>query len=231
MTTLSLCWIGDAPVNVCCRASTRCSNHPRLIELKVGQQEITIGRRNASNRPHYHIESNFNRLMISRNHATVKRLSDGRFMLYDHSLNGTFVNYTRVHACVILKHGDIICFGHLSGATIPPGQTVDEFQSDLKYRVRITLCKAMDISTTTVEGDDEVDWDVEDIGKDAADDAKASEEQCLVYTCKKCVSVAADWKMSEGGPTCIEHYCTYHCWYLPNKVAQIRNSQSALYLD
>ncbi|VUZ49862.1 unnamed protein product [Hymenolepis diminuta] len=72
--------------------------------------------------------------MISRNHATIERLPDGGFILYDHSMNGTYVNYVRVSGGVTLKNGDIVCFGHLNGANLKPGDGVVPFFSDLKYQ-------------------------------------------------------------------------------------------------
>ncbi|CDS37870.1 Forkhead associated [Echinococcus multilocularis] len=88
--------------------------------------------------------------MISRDHATITRLPDGRFMLHDHSLTGTYLNYTRVYGCDILNQEDIICFGHPYGTGVLPGQTVDAFYSDLKYRVRIAFCDVTGTSTAAV---------------------------------------------------------------------------------
>ncbi|CAH8834644.1 unnamed protein product [Trichobilharzia szidati] len=76
--------------------------------------------------------------MISRNHATIERSAKGGSILYDHSMNGTYVNYTRVMGGVTLKHGDIVCFGHLNGANLKPGEPVALFYSDLKYRVELS---------------------------------------------------------------------------------------------
>ncbi|VDN15359.1 unnamed protein product [Dibothriocephalus latus] len=81
-------------------------------------------------------ENCINKRMISRNHATIERLLNGGFMLYDHSMNGTYINYMRVSGGVTLKHGDIVCFGHLNGANLKPGEDVAPFFSDLKYQVR-----------------------------------------------------------------------------------------------
>lgn len=107
---------------------------PKYIELKEDQKEIRIGRLNSTNPPNYLIESCINKRMISRNHATIERLPDGGFILYDHSMNGTYVNYVRVSGGVTLKNGDIVCFGHLNGANLKPGDGVVPFFSDLKYQ-------------------------------------------------------------------------------------------------
>ncbi|KAL7056947.1 hypothetical protein AAHC03_019000 [Spirometra sp. Aus1] len=50
-------------------------------------------------------------------------------------MNGTYINYMRVSGGVTLKHGDIVCFGHLNGANLKPGEDVAPFFSDLKYQV------------------------------------------------------------------------------------------------
>ena len=139
MTTVSLLWIGDLNqdkrmVNSSMKVSDE-RFRPKLIELKEGQDEIRIGRLNSTNPPNYLIESCINKRMISRNHATIERLADGGFMLYDHSMNGTYVNFKRVTGGVTLNQGDIVCFGHLNGANLKPGDTVPPFYSDLKYKV------------------------------------------------------------------------------------------------
>ncbi|VDD77532.1 unnamed protein product, partial [Mesocestoides corti] len=141
MSTVSLLWVGDLNQDKrMANASMKISDEryrPKLIELKEGQKEIRIGRLNSTNPPHYLIESCINKRMISRNHATIERLANGGFMLYDHSMNGTYVNYMRVSGGVTLKHGDIVCFGHLNGANLKPGEDVTPFFSDLKYQVYI----------------------------------------------------------------------------------------------
>ncbi|VEL27997.1 unnamed protein product, partial [Protopolystoma xenopodis] len=142
MTSVSLVWIGDLDQDKRQAASyNSISNEkyrPKRIELKPSQKEIRIGRINSKNPPDYPIESCINSRMISRNHATIERLSKGGCMLYDHSMNGTYINYTRVTGGAILKHGDIICFGHLNGANLKPGETVSSFYSDLKYKVELS---------------------------------------------------------------------------------------------
>lgn len=112
---------------------------PKYIELKEDQKEIRIGRLNSTNPPNYVIESCINKRMISRNHATIERLPDGGFILYDHSMNGTYVNYVRVSGGVTLKNGDIVCFGHLNGANLKPGDGVVPFFSDLKYQASFPI--------------------------------------------------------------------------------------------
>ncbi|RTG82702.1 uncharacterized protein DC041_0007108 [Schistosoma bovis] len=139
MSTVTLRWIGDLDQDkreqAGCVSSSSDQYRPKKIELKPGQKEIRIGRINTKIPPDYPIESCINSRMISRNHATIERSAKGGSILYDHSMNGTYVNYTRVMGGVTLKHGDIVCFGHLNGANLKPGEPVALFYSDLKYRV------------------------------------------------------------------------------------------------
>lgn len=134
-------WIGDLDQDRRQSGSSPASSKhlPKRLELKLEQKEIKIGRINSKCPPDYTIESSINSRMISRNHATIERLCKGGFMLYDHSMNGTYVNYTRVTGGVVLKDGDIVCFGHLNGANLKPGETVSSFFSDLKYKVELTI--------------------------------------------------------------------------------------------
>ncbi|CAH8506202.1 unnamed protein product [Dicrocoelium dendriticum] len=142
MSTVTLRWIGDLDQDkreqAGCVSSSSDQYRPKKIELKPGQKEIRIGRINTKNPPDYPIESCINARMISRNHATIERSARGGSILYDHSMNGTYVNYTRVVGGVTLKHGDIVCFGHLNGAKLKPGEKVSLFYSDLKYRVELS---------------------------------------------------------------------------------------------
>ncbi|VDM32595.1 unnamed protein product [Hydatigera taeniaeformis] len=160
MTTVSLLWVGDLNQDKrMASTSMKVSDEryrPKLIELKEGQKEIRIGRLNSTNPPHYLIESCINKRMISRNHATIERLPDGGFMLYDHSMNGTYVNYMRVSGGVTLKNGDIVCFGHLNGANLKPGDDVTPFFSDLKYQVYIGSPKEV-AAATAAAGDSNSD--------------------------------------------------------------------------
>ncbi|KAF7255498.1 hypothetical protein EG68_07590 [Paragonimus skrjabini miyazakii] len=142
MSTVTLRWIGDLDQDkreqAGCVSSSSDQYRPKKIELKPGQKEIRIGRINTKNPPDYPIESCINNRMISRNHATIERSAKGGSILYDHSMNGTYVNYTRVLGGVTLKHGDIVCFGHLNGANLKPGEKVSLFYSDLKYKVELS---------------------------------------------------------------------------------------------
>ncbi|XP_018645932.1 hypothetical protein Smp_163540 [Schistosoma mansoni] len=142
MSTVTLRWIGDLDQDkreqAGCVSSSSDQYRPKKIELKPGQKEIRIGRINTKIPPDYPIESCINSRMISRNHATIERSAKGGSILYDHSMNGTYVNYTRVMGGVTLKHGDIVCFGHLNGANLKPGEPVALFYSDLKYRVELS---------------------------------------------------------------------------------------------
>ncbi|TPP59690.1 Lysine specific demethylase 5B [Fasciola gigantica] len=142
MSTVTLRWIGDLDQDkreqAGCVSSSSDQYRPKKIELKPGQKEIRIGRINTKMPPDYPIESCINSRMISRNHATIERSAKGGSMLYDHSMNGTYVNYTRVIGGVTLKHGDIVCFGHLNGANLKPGEKVSLFYSDLKYQVELS---------------------------------------------------------------------------------------------
>ncbi|CAL8099787.1 unnamed protein product [Calicophoron daubneyi] len=193
MSTVTLRWIGDLDQDkreqAGCVSSSSDQYRPKKIELKPGQKEIRIGRINSKNPPDYPIESCINSRMISRNHATIERSAKGGSILYDHSMNGTYVNYTRVIGGVTLKHGDIVCFGHLNGANLKPGEQVSLFYSDLKYRVELSDAspsketipavgatkkrKSMAQSGSTVSSTQRSDGE-EDASGDSGDDVKRS---------------------------------------------------------
>lgn len=74
--------------------------------------------------------------MMSRVHAKIEAEVDsntGNYVSYsieDKSLNGTYVNDTRVDGKTVLNNGDLITFGHLNGAAIGPGQFSPQPMSD-----------------------------------------------------------------------------------------------------
>lgn len=61
---------------------------------------------------------------ISRFHATMKRMADGKWYIQDHSKNGTSINGNRIpkDQDVRIKRGDkISCAGHMVPNPMPPG--------------------------------------------------------------------------------------------------------------
>lgn len=142
MSILQFIWVGDLDESKTQRLQNpqalsydRC--HPKKMVVRQDKKETRIGRKNSKMPPDYALESAVSNRMISRNHVTIERLSKGNYMLYDHSLNGTYVNFVRVIGGTILKHEDVVCFGHINGANIKPGESVTPFATDLKYRVEI----------------------------------------------------------------------------------------------
>jgi hypothetical protein len=68
-------------------------------------------------------------MTVSRRHATLERTSDGWLLSDLESTNGTRVNGWRVRGKVVVRPGDLICFGNLVAIfarddrdnTVPPG--------------------------------------------------------------------------------------------------------------
>lgn len=62
------------------------------------------------------IRINDNSQRISRNHATIQVLPNGKIFIIDHSSNGTFVNGVRISSNVDfpLKRGDDVSFAHVA---------------------------------------------------------------------------------------------------------------------
>ena len=61
---------------------------------------------------------------VSRFHATMKRMADGKWYIQDHSKNGTSINGNRIpkDQDVRIKRGDkISCAGHMVENPVPPG--------------------------------------------------------------------------------------------------------------
>lgn len=61
---------------------------------------------------------------VSRFHATMKRMADGKWYIQDHSKNGTSINGNRIpkDQDVRIKRGDkISCAGHMVPNPMPPG--------------------------------------------------------------------------------------------------------------
>ncbi|PAA58320.1 hypothetical protein BOX15_Mlig022068g1, partial [Macrostomum lignano] len=105
---------------------------PSVIIIR--RQSTIIGRASSKTPPDCVIESQVNPMMVSRKHAEVRAEEKGnRYFLVDHSLNGTYINYTRILSSKLLVVGDIICFGHVNGFNIKPGSTVNGFRSELKF--------------------------------------------------------------------------------------------------
>lgn len=106
---------------------------PDCITIPMVGKHLLFGRANSKTKLDYVLQSSHNPRMVSRKHAELRNTPEG-LMLYDYSLNGTYVNYKRLSGGTYLNHGDVICFGHANGAKIKPGQKVPEFDHDLKYR-------------------------------------------------------------------------------------------------
>ncbi|CAB3404447.1 unnamed protein product [Caenorhabditis bovis] len=88
--------------------------------------------------------------LISRHHAEIVQTEtvngETKYMIYDNSLNGTFVNDMRVPlrsfrniqhplACCDLRENDIITFGHFSGSSVLPGEYAPQATPDFSFVV------------------------------------------------------------------------------------------------
>ncbi|GFN79271.1 methyl-accepting chemotaxis sensory transducer [Plakobranchus ocellatus] len=69
---------------------------------------------------------------ISRLHARVILQENGQCRLFNDSLNGIFINNTKMCGSVILQEGDIVTFGHPYGAQLSTG--VWKRQPDSEYQ-------------------------------------------------------------------------------------------------
>ncbi|KAI3409881.1 hypothetical protein GPALN_006255 [Globodera pallida] len=82
--------------------------------------------------------------MISRDHSEIVGETDGkgqfvRYYISDRSLNGTYVNDTRVKENVLLREGDLIKFGHVNGAAIKPGEHAPQHTAEFIFRFERSL--------------------------------------------------------------------------------------------
>ena len=80
---------------------------PRLGLLGLQDWPVELGR---SPNPKY-ASMQLDAPTVSRLHATIDRDGQGRYILQDHSTNGTFVNQRQVHRPVYLAEGDTIRMG------------------------------------------------------------------------------------------------------------------------
>ena len=74
-------------------------------------KQYSIGRSDDSQ-----IKIQDNSQKVSRNHATLKVLDNGKIFITDHSSNGTFVNGVKISQSVDypVKRGDSISFAHVA---------------------------------------------------------------------------------------------------------------------
>ncbi|KAL3115980.1 hypothetical protein niasHT_007280 [Heterodera trifolii] len=83
--------------------------------------------------------------MISRDHSEIIGETDNkgnlRYYISDRSLNGTYVNDTRVKEKVLLNEGDLIKFGHVNGAAIKPGEHAPQQSAEFIFRFEHALPK------------------------------------------------------------------------------------------
>lgn len=100
--------------------------------LRLALACTRVGRLSRTQPAHHVLHSTRNPRMISRLHTEFRQEKENWY-LEDHSLNGTYLNYRRPATVELLTPGDIICFGHVNGYNIKPGQTVPPFKSELKF--------------------------------------------------------------------------------------------------
>lgn len=96
---------------------------PGVNDILVLSDDVTKFGRHSGN-DHY-LDSLELSYFISRWHAEVHFVEDdqcGKYMLRDNSLNGTYVNGSRVKGDRALEVGDVVMFGHPHGKDIYPGQ-------------------------------------------------------------------------------------------------------------
>ncbi|CAK5074571.1 unnamed protein product [Meloidogyne enterolobii] len=82
--------------------------------------------------------------MISRDHSEIIGVTDDkgkyvRYLITDRSLNGTYVNDTRVNIQQQLKEGDLIKFGHVNGAAIKAGEYAPQQSAEFIFRFERAL--------------------------------------------------------------------------------------------
>lgn len=64
------------------------------------------------------IESSFGKHLISRRHATIERTLRRKFVIYNGSINGKFVNNVRIKDVATLEDDDAVRFGHINKCDI-----------------------------------------------------------------------------------------------------------------
>ncbi|XP_072040180.1 uncharacterized protein [Amphiura filiformis] len=120
-----------------CGAPSTCEGVVDVFRLSKSRN--VIGRNTA--KVDFFLNSTINKCLISRHHAEIlvaKKEGTGVVQLHikDCSLNGTFVNDVKIPGTAELKAGDIVTFGHLSGAGIKPGTRSPQLNSEFSFVVQ-----------------------------------------------------------------------------------------------
>lgn len=114
---------------------------PGISDTFKINKEVTIVGRNPSSSDIF-LDSNKNKVMISRLHARIVTDKDSRgnytFKISDTSLNGTYVNDIKIADSCDLQPGDTVTFGHLKGAVLAPGVLAQ--QPDSEFRFKFEIC-------------------------------------------------------------------------------------------
>ena len=101
-------------------------------------KEITVVGRNPAASDIF-LDSNKNKVMISRLHARIitEKNETGKhaFRISDTSLNGTYVNDTKIADTCDLHPGDTVTFGHLRGAVLNAGTLAQQPESEFRFTV------------------------------------------------------------------------------------------------
>ena len=103
-------------------------------EFKVSASTTKIGRQ--LDEVDFYLNSTVNKRLISRQHAQLERIHDGkqwRFILIDTSLNGTYVNDVKVSGQTELKVGDTVTFGHTNGINVRDGMVAWQPNSEFRF--------------------------------------------------------------------------------------------------
>ncbi|ESO90457.1 hypothetical protein LOTGIDRAFT_164036 [Lottia gigantea] len=111
--------------------SASCANVCDLMRLKNGNTRFGRSLDND-----FYLDSKTHKNFISRHHAEIRYVKvNGKpqFVLYDHGLNGTFINDVRMEKSCVLKEGDKITFGHTNGFKIDPGQYSKQPNSEFQF--------------------------------------------------------------------------------------------------
>lgn len=101
------------------------------------------------------LDSNIRKGLISRAHSHILKQTseDGNdiYSLHDTSLNGTYVNDTRIKGPQVLKDGDRVVFGHLRGAIIDPGEYAPQNETEFLFLFEKTMKQEDDIDADVKE--------------------------------------------------------------------------------
>ncbi|KAI0220925.1 hypothetical protein LSAT2_027624 [Lamellibrachia satsuma] len=164
---------------------------PGVKDILVLGHDVTRFGRHSGN-DHY-LDSLELSYFISRWHAEVLFVRDnhgGKYVLRDNSLNGTYINGSRVKGNRALEEGDVVMFGHPCGKDIKPGQPAtyvadSEFEFLFQKVDHLVTTSPVHLGSATYELPNSpiigrVDW--------SPDHVKLSQRTPTLHTCASTVS-------------------------------------------